>query len=335
MKSKRLGRTGLRVSEVCLGTMTFGRQADEATSFKIMDTAAEGGVNFFDTADVYPIPVTEETKGSTEEIVGKWLKGKRDNFILATKCRAQMGPLPWNQGLSRKHILQAVEDSLRRLQTDYIDLYQTHSPDAETPIDETLHALDSLVTSGKVRYIGCSNYGAWRLAEALWTSDKLGLARYDCVQPRYNVLFRQIEDELLTVCSEQGVGVIAYNPLAGGFLTGKFKQDAPPEPGSRFDLMKEGQSLYHERYWKAAQFGAVENLSNYFESRKIPLAQAAIAWVLSNPVITSAIVGASKPEQLVGTLPSVDLTLSDEDREVCNAAWYSIPRPMDPTVALR
>ncbi len=157
MKSKRLGRTGLRVSEVCLGTMTFGRQADEVTSFKIMDTAAEGGVNFFDTADVYPIPVTEETKGRTEEIVGKWLKGKRDKFILATKCRAQMGPLPWNQGLSRKHILQAVEDSLRRLQTDYIDLYQTHSPDAETPIDETLHALDSLVTSGKVRYIGCSN----------------------------------------------------------------------------------------------------------------------------------------------------------------------------------
>ncbi len=335
MKMKRLGRTGLRVSEICLGTMTFGKQADEALAFRIMDTAAAGGVNFIDTADVYPVPVADETKGRTEEIVGKWLKGRRDNFILATKCRADMGPLPWNGGLSRKHILQAVEDSLRRLQTDYIDLYQTHSPDGETPIDETLSALDVLVKSGKVRYIGCSNYGAWRLAEALWTSDKLGLARYDCVQPRYNLLFRQIEDELLTVCKEQGVGVIAYNPLAGGFLTGKFKKDAAPEAGSRFDLMKEGNSLYHERYWKDAQFNAVERLSAHFESKNISLAQAAISWVLQNPVVTSAIVGASKPEQLAATLPSISLRLTQEDLEVCNAAWFSIPRPMDPTVALR
>jgi aryl-alcohol dehydrogenase-like predicted oxidoreductase len=335
MKITRMGRTGLKVSEVCLGTMTFGAQADEATSFAIMDKAAEAGVNFLDTADVYPMPVGPETVGRTEEIVGKWLKGKRNDFVLATKCRGQMGPKPWDQGLSRKHILHAVEESLRRLQTDTIDLYQTHSPDTETPIEETMRALDDLVCSGKVRYIGCSNYQAWPLAKALWTSDRYNLARYDCVQPRYNILFRQIEDELLPLCREEGLGVIAYNPLAGGFLTGKYHHNAEPESGSRFDVFRDRARIYYDRYWQEAQFQAVERLQAFFAPRGKPLTQVAVAWVLQQPGVTSAIVGASRPEQLDGSLPAVSLTLDAEELAACDDAWFSLPRPRDSHIALR
>src|SRR5436309_292316 len=182
MKTKQLGRTGLKVSEVCLGTMTFGNQADEAVAFEIMDVADRAGIDFFDTADVYPLGGGLEKVGATEEIVGKWIRERsaRERIVLATKCRGAMGAGPNDEGLSRKHIMRACEESLRRLRTDYIDLYQTHAPDANTPIDETLRALDDLVRQGKVRYIGCSNYPAWLLGEALWSSDKLGLARYDC-----------------------------------------------------------------------------------------------------------------------------------------------------------
>jgi aryl-alcohol dehydrogenase-like predicted oxidoreductase len=335
MKIKRLGHTGLKVSEVCLGTMTFGAQADEATGFAIMDRAAEAGVNFIDTADVYPVPVAPETVGRTEEIVGKWLRGRRDDFVLATKCRGRMGPHPWDEGLSRKHILRAVEDSLRRLQTDYIDLYQTHSVDTDTPIEETLSALDDLVRSGKVRYLGCSNYQAWQLTKALWTSDKRHLARYDCVQPRYNLLFRQIEEELLPLCREEGVGVIAYNPLAGGFLTGKYRKGAEAASGTRFDVLQGRTKLYHDRYWQEAQFDAVEALQAFFAPRNRPLAQVAVAWVLQQPGITSAIVGASRPEQLDGTLPAVDLALDAEEQAACADAWYRLPRPRDPNIALK
>src|SRR5262245_37388438 len=181
MKSKRMGRTGLKVSEICLGTMTFGRQCDEALSFAIMDTARAAGVDFFDTANVYPVGGGLDLAGRTEEIVGKWLKGKREQIVLATKCWGAMGQGPNEHGLSRKHIMDAIDGSLRRLQTDYVDLYQVHAPDFETPLDETLQALNDLVRQGKVRYLGCSNFQAWWLASALWTSDKLGLARFDCV----------------------------------------------------------------------------------------------------------------------------------------------------------
>src|SRR5438105_12275322 len=184
MKNRRLGRTGLKVSEICLGTMTFGHQCDERTSFAIMDRAAERGVNFLDTADVYPVPPSPETAGRTEEIVGTWLQKRRDRFVLATKCRMRVGKEPNDEGLSRRHILKAVEDSLRRLRTDYIDLYQSHFPDPETPLEETLRALDDLVRQGKVRYIGCSNYPAWQVALSLGISARSGLARFDCVQPR-------------------------------------------------------------------------------------------------------------------------------------------------------
>jgi len=332
LKIKRLGRTGLKVSEICLGTMTFGQQADERTSFAVMDAAAENGVTFIDTADVYPIPVSLEKAGRTEEIVGKWLQGKRDDFVLATKCRMQMGPRPNDAGLSRKHILEAVEASLRRLRTDYLDLYQVHAPDPDTPLDETLSALDSIVRSGKARYIGCSNYQAWELCKALWISDKNGLARFDSVQPRYNILYREIENELLPLCADQGVGVIVYNPLAGGFLTGKHKATAPPADNTRFAV---AGKLYTDRYWNDPSFDAVERLRAFFQARGKSLVHVAIAWTLKRKEITSAIVGATKPEQINDSLKGYNLELDDEEMAACNDVWYQIPRNRDPRIALR
>ncbi|MCI0461225.1 MAG: aldo/keto reductase [Gemmataceae bacterium] len=325
MKTRRLGRTGLKVSEVCLGTMTFGHQCDERTSFAILDRAADKGVYFLDTADVYPVPPSPDTAGGSEEIVGKWLQGKRDRLVVATKCRMRVGHGPNDEGLSRRHILAAVEKSLQRLRTDYIDLYQPHMPDPDTPLEETLRALDDLVRQGKVRYLGCSNYPAWQLALSLGISERLGLARFDCVQPRYNLLYREIESELLPLCRDQGVGVIAYNPLAGGFLSGKYQPKEPPPPGTRFTLGKTGD-LYRQRYWQQAQFEAVEHLQGYFGPRGRSLVQVAVAWVLAQPGITSAIVGASHPEQLDDSLAAVDLTLDAQERETCNLAWYSLPR---------
>jgi 1-deoxyxylulose-5-phosphate synthase len=327
MKIRRMGRTGLKVSEICLGTMTFGHQCDQREAFRIMDKAAEHGVNFIDVADVYPVPPSPETWGRTEEIVGAWLEGKRDRFILATKCRIRVGHGPNDEGLSRRHILKAVEDSLRRLRTDYLDLYQSHSPDPETPFEETLRAFDDLVRQGKVRYVGCSNHAAWQLALCLGISERLHLARYDCVQPRYNLLYREIETELLPLCRDQGIGAIAYNPLAGGFLSGKYRTLEEQPPGTRFTLGKTGE-LYRDRYWHQSQLQAVEQLAKHFEPRGKSLVTVAIAWVLGQPGITSAIIGASKAEQLDASLAAVHGTLDAEDREVCNLAWYSLPRPM-------
>jgi aryl-alcohol dehydrogenase-like predicted oxidoreductase len=334
MKVKRMGRTGLKVSEICLGTMTFGNQCDEPTSRAIMDKAFGSGVFFFDTADAYPLGSKPEMLGRTEEYIGRWLKGKRDKIVLATKCRSQMGPEANDQGASRKHIMQAVEDSLRRLNTDYIDLYQIHAPDPETPLDETLRALDDLVHSGKVRYIGCSNYPAWELCKALWISDKLGLARFDCVQPRYNILYRHIEVELFPLVEDQGLGVITYNPLAGGVLTGRYQPGQVPVEGTRFTLHNAGR-LYQARYWHEAQLQAVEDLKKGCSERNLSLAQVALAWVLSHEAVTSAILGASKPEQLDQTLPAVNLMLDEEMLAICNDVWYQLPRERDPQIAYR
>ena len=332
MKIKRLGRTGLKVTEVCLGTMTFGHQCDEQTSLAIMDASAEAGVNFIDTADVYPIPVSLETVGRTEEIVGRWLRGKREDFVLATKCRMQMGTRPNDTGLSRKHVLAAIDTSLRRLVTDYVDLYQVHSPDPDTPIDETLVALDSIIQSGKARYIGCSNFQAWQLANALWTSERLGLARFDSVQPRYNLLFREIEHELFPLCEDKDVGVIVYNPLAGGFLTGKHRRGAPPADNTRFAV---AGKLYLDRYWNEASFEVVERLRNFFEARNKSLTHVALAWVLKQRAVTSAIVGATSAEQLRDALGYVDLELDREELDQCDGVWYEVPRSRDPRIALR
>jgi len=337
MKIKRLGRTGLKVTELCLGTMTFGNQCDEPTSHAIMSKAFDAGVTFFDTADAYPLGATLETVGRTEEYIGRWFQGhpgRRSQVVLATKFYGQVGSGPNDQGGSRKHIVQAIEGSLRRLQTDYIDLYQMHSPDHETPIDETLSALDDLVHSGKVLYIGCSNFPAWELCKALWTSDKLGLARFDSVQPRYNLLFRQIEAELLPLAMDQGIGVISYNPLAGGLLTGRYQPGQAPAEGSRFTVQNAGK-LYQARYWQEPQMQAVEELKAFCQEHHIDIAQLAIAWVLAQPAITSAIVGASKPEHLDQTLPAVDLVLDEQMRAVCDDIWYRLPRERDRDIAFR
>lgn len=336
MNITSLGHTGLKVSRICLGTMTFGNQADQASAFAIMDTAEQAGVNFIDTADAYPLGGDLTSMGTTEQIVGQWLKerGARSRIVLATKCRGRMGSGPNDEGLSRRHIIQACEDSLRRLQTDYIDLYQAHAPDPTTPIEETLRAFDDLVRSGKVRYIGCSNFPAWQMTEALWTSDRRNLARFDCAQPRYNMLFRMIEDEILPMCQAHGLGVISYNPLAGGMLTGRYRERRQLEDHSRFTLNTAGE-LYRKRYWNDAIFETVDVLATFFEPRGKSLAHVALAWVLKQPGISSAILGASRPEQLAESLGGAELNLDEEELAVCNEAWFSLPRERDVQIARR
>lgn len=306
-----LGRTGLRVSRLCLGTMTFGYQCDETVSLAILDAAAEAGITFLDTADVYPVGGPYGLYGTTEEIIGCWLAaapGRRDRVILATKGFFPTGPMPWNGGNSRHNLLRACEASLRRLGTDHIDLYQIHAWDPATPIDETLRALDDLVRSGKVRYVGCSNTLAYQLARSLGRSEVLGTVRFDCVQPRYNLLMREPERELLPLCAEEGIGVIPYNPIAGGLLSGKHRYDAGPTEGTRFTLPT-AAARYQERYWHEREFATVEALRPLAAEAGMTMAQLAMAWILANPTITAPIVGASKPEQLADAVAAVSTPL--------------------------
>ena len=296
------------MSRLCLGTMTFGLQTDETTAFAIMDKAAESGIDFFDTADAYPLGGDLASKGRTEEIIGRWLAGKRDRIILATKCFAPTGPSPMDGGNSRKHIMAAVEASLRRLGTDYIDLYQLHGYDKNTPIDETLSALDDLVHAGKVRYVGCSNFLTYQLVRAVGRSETLGLARFDSVQPRYNLLFRQFEREMFPFCEEDRVGVIPYNPIAGGLLSGKHNGTAPPPEGSRFTLGNAGPR-YQERYWHEREFDTVEELRKLADQAGVPLVTLAVAWTLANKAVTAPIIGASRPDQLDDSIAAAGYAL--------------------------
>lgn len=310
LPTTKLGQTGLTVSRLVLGTMTFGLQSDEETSRQILDSAADAGINFLDTADVYPLGGGLTTAGRTEEIIGRWLKGKREQFILATKCVGKVGPSPWDEGASRKHILDAIDASLRRLQTDYVDLYQLHSDDASTPLDETLEALDAIVKAGKVRYIGVSNFLAYRLSRALGRADVQNLTRFVSIQPRYNLLFREIERELLPLAKEEGLGVIPYNPLAGGLLTGKHNRADNPSDGTRFTLGTAAQ-VYQKRYWHDREFSTVEELRTVADAAGLSLTTLSLAWVLANPVITAPIIGASRPEQLVESLKAIEVKFDD------------------------
>lgn len=315
MEYRRLGKTGLKVSELCLGSMQFGWTADEANSHQILNQAFEAGINFIDTADIYSSWAKNNPGGVSETIIGRWIKAEaipRDQVVIATKVRGQMGEGPNDQGLSRAHILNAVEDSLRRLDTDYIDLYQTHWYDETTPIDETLSALDDLVRQGKVRYIGASNYPAWRLMRALWTSDLNGLSRYDSLQPHYSLVHRaEFERELVDVCRTYGLGVVPYSPLAGGFLTGKYRADVPLPDSQRASGTQ--KRYFNERGW--AILATVEEIA---QRRNNTVSQVALAWQLSTPVITAPIIGPRTLEQLADNLGAAGLRLTEAEMSALN-----------------
>ncbi|MBN1678768.1 MAG: aldo/keto reductase [Anaerolineae bacterium] len=311
MEYRRLGRTGLKVSELCLGTMTFRWTSTEDQAYQVLDHAWDAGINFIDTADVYSRWAPGNSGGVAERIIGNWLRTRpRDEVVLATKVRGRMWDGPLGEGLSRQHIMAAVEHSLRRLQVDYIDLYQTHWPDWETPLDETLRVLDDLVTSGKVRYIGASNYPAWLLTKALWISDKLYLARYDSIQPHYNLLNRaEVEPNLAGLCLDQGIGMIPYSPLAGGFLTGKYTRDyTPPSArGAGNDRMA--------RYRTEQNFALIDALAEMGQERDKTVLQMTLGWMLSQPFVTAPIIGANSVTQLDESLGAAGLRLSEDEMQ--------------------
>jgi aryl-alcohol dehydrogenase-like predicted oxidoreductase len=296
MDYRKLGRTGLQVSELCLGTMQFGWTADEAASFGVMDAFREAGGNFIDTADIYTTWHAAGLAGGgvSEQIIGRWLKarGGRADVVLASKARGRMREGPNGEGLSRQRVLRCCDDSLRRLQTDYLDLYQCHWADLTTPIEETLGALDNLVHTGKVRYIGASNYPAWRLMEALWQSDRHGYARFDSYQPQYSLMERAgFEIEAMPLCRHHGLGVITYSPLAGGFLTGKYRRGEPPPIGARAKEIA-------EHYFTETGWAVLDALADIGRAHAKTTSQTALAWLLTNPVVTAPIVGANHAGQL-------------------------------------
>jgi aryl-alcohol dehydrogenase-like predicted oxidoreductase len=317
MDYRRLGRTDLIVSELCLGTMTFGWGADQPTSHAIMDRAFDAGINFIDTADIYSSWAEGNPGGVAETWIGNWLKSKtRHELVIATKVRGRMWDGRDGEGLSRVHIMRAVEDSLRRLHTGYIDLYQTHWPDEETPLDETLRALDDLVRQGKVCHIGCSNIPAWLLVKSLWISDVKKLVRYESVQPHYHLVHRdEFERELRAVCVDQEIGVIPYSPLAGGFLTGKYTREDGVPTGSRGETMSKMQGYMTER-----NFDLLDTMAEIGGRQGKSIAQVALAWQLSQPVITSPIIGARTVEQLDESLGAVGYRLSAEEMSALDEA---------------
>jgi len=331
MEYRKLGTSGLKVSTLCLGTMTFGEAdegsfmhkvgCDEATSFAIMNRALDAGVNFFDTADVYG------QDGLTERVIGKWFHeaGRRDEVVLATKFRFVMGKGPNRSGASRYRIVKTVEDSLRRLQTDRIDLYQIHMQDIDTPEEETLRALDDLVRQGKVLYIGCSNYAAYRLLESLWISKTQGLERFVSAQMQYSLLMRDIEREHVPVCRDHGVGILPWSPLGGGFLSGKYRKGEAPSDDSRLVQWKDWARFDVERNWRI--LAAVDRVA---EATGGNPAQVALAWLLRKPAVTSVIFGARSLEQLDDNLGAAELKLTDEQVTALDqAAVFELGYPYD------
>jgi aryl-alcohol dehydrogenase-like predicted oxidoreductase len=305
MDYRKLGRTGLKVSSLCLGTMQWGWTADEKTAFALMDAFVESGGNFLDTADFYSRWLPGHKGGESEGIIGRWLKERhnRSNIILTTKVRQPMGPGPNDQGLSRKHIMEALDASLHRLNSDYIDLYLMHAFDAETPIEETLRALDDMQRAGKVRYIGASNYPAWRLVEALWKADVHRTVRFDSLEPHYNLVYREeFEHDLKTICEQYQIGVTPYSPLANGFLTGKYSRNETPESARAGSIIKR---YNNETVWKIVE--VVQRIAK--EIGSTPSA-VSLAWLLAQPVITSPIIGANSLAQLQQNLAALDVRLT-------------------------
>ena len=309
MEYKKLGRTGLKVSPLCMGTMQFGWSVNEADTHRILSATFDSGINFIDTADIYSKWVDGNPGGVSETFIGNWMKQNkipRDQIVLATKVRGEMGKGANDQGLSRAHIINAVEASLRRLQTDYIDLYQSHWTDDDTPIEETLRAFDDLVKQGKVRYAGASNYAAWELMQALWTSDKYNLARYDSLQPHYNLIHRdEFERELRAVCAVYEIAVIPYSPLAGGFLTGKYRRNESLPESKRAEGRKSAMT--------DKNFTLIEEMEVIALRHKATVSQVALAWMLADPVITSPIIGATSVEQLNENLGALKVKLAEDE----------------------
>jgi len=305
MEYRNLGRTGVKVSSICLGCMMFGRRADENLSSQLVDKAIDSGINFIDTANVYQ-------RGVSETYTGKALKknGKRKQIVLATKVHGKMNDEDPNaMGNSRRHIIEQCEASLKRLQTDHIDLYQVHRPQADIPIDETLRALDDLISSGKVRYIGTSTFGAWQVVESLWVSKELGLNRFISEQPPYHLLDRRIERELLPAAQNYGMAILPWSPLAGGFLTGKYKRNEERPENTRF----KNDQFWSTRQFNDKAFDVVETVQKIAEEKGCTPAQLSLAWVIQKPAVTSAIIGPRNLEQLVDNIKAVEVTLDEED----------------------
>jgi aryl-alcohol dehydrogenase-like predicted oxidoreductase len=305
MKYQKLGQTDVHVSSLILGSVQFGWTADEPTSFAIMDAFTEAGGNTLDTADIYATWGDNSHGGVAEEIIGRWMRERnnRQNVIVATKGRGRMWDGPDGEGLSRAHLTRAIDDSLRRLQTDYIDLYQTHWDDAETPIEETLETLDEFVKAGKIRYIGCSNTTADSLRNALAVSDSKNLARYESLQPHYNLAHRgEFEAELRKVCTRNNIGVIPYSPLGGGFLTGKYRRNMPDPPSSRAGSVR--RRYFNERGWSI-----IDTLDAIAQEKQCKISQVALAWLMAQPAVTAPIIGANSLEHLNDNLGACEVEL--------------------------
>ena len=337
MRKNRLGKSSIVVSDICMGTMTFGAQADEKTSFRIMDMAFEAGVDFYDTAEMYPVPPDAKYVGDTEEIVGRWMKTKeRDSIILATKV---VGPgHGWitpplrggKTGLDRHHIVRAVEGSLRRLDTDYIDLYQTHWPDPDFALEETLLALDDLVRSGKVRILGCSNETTWGLTKSLWASDVQGVARFETIQNNFSLNNRRFEDELAQACRQESVSLIPYSPLAGGVLSGKYNDGAFPE-GARFTMYQHApkrQQTIMRRFVNDRTIESTRRFQAIADEAGMPVVTLATAWSKQHDFVASTIVGATSPEQMPDILAAAEVTLEPDVMARINTVSREIPYPM-------
>ena len=337
MKQRRLGRTGLVVSEICLGTMTFGNQADERTSHAILDRAYEAGVDFLDIAEVYPVPPDFKYAGRSEEFVGRWMADKpRDGLFIATKVAGPgagwfLAPVRANHtALDRHHIERAVDGSLRRLGTDYIDLYQTHWPDRGVPIDETLEALSRVAEAGKVRYVGCSNETAYGLTKSLWASERHGLVRYETIQNNFSLLNRRFEDELAEVCRRESVSLLPYSPLAGGVLSGKY-QDGNRPKGARFSFYETGSPRSQAMSRRFVNERSLESTARFTRIAKdagVSVMTLAIAWSLAHDFVGSTIIGATSPEQLTATLAAADTTLTPDVLAACNEVSKEIRYPL-------
>jgi aryl-alcohol dehydrogenase-like predicted oxidoreductase len=318
---RALGLTDLKVSPLCLGTMQFGWTADESMSIRLLSTAYEVGINFIDTADIYSRWADGNPGGVAEQIIGRWMKQNkipREKIILATKVRGNMGGGPEDEGLSRNHILRAVENSLRRLQTEYLDIYQAHWPDPRTPVEETVRAFDELVKQGKVRYMGASNFMAWEMMQALWESDRFGLSRFDCMQPHYNLVHRdEFERELAAVCKTYHLGVIPYSPLAGGFLTGKYRRNLVPISARAGGAKR----YFNERNWVL-----LDQMDALAKEKAASTSQIALAWLMADPLITSPIIGANSLEQLKDNLGALDVQLTLAEKSILDKAssWKEI-----------